>query len=152
MERLTDRTRAQKIKENADKLKAAGVAVSPDHELYIRLAEYENAEELQNQRENLCAEIINHYGVRKQERQLVEECAELIQAMTKLQRAYESGEAGKIDKALHNLESEVADVEIMLQQIKSRYINWGTESMIDYKLNRQLKRIEDEIEREGGNE
>lgn len=45
MERLTDRTRAQKIKENADKLRAAGVAVSPDHELYIRLAEYENAEE-----------------------------------------------------------------------------------------------------------
>lgn len=45
MERLTDRIRAQKIKENADKLRAAGVAVSPDHELYIRLAEYENAEE-----------------------------------------------------------------------------------------------------------
>ena len=45
MERLTDRIRAQKIKENADKLRTAGVAVSPDHELYIRLAEYENAEE-----------------------------------------------------------------------------------------------------------
>lgn len=45
MERLTDRVRAQKLKDNADKLKAAGFAVSPDHELYIRLAEYENAEE-----------------------------------------------------------------------------------------------------------
>ena len=45
MDRLTDRVRAQKIKENADKLRTAGVAVSPDHELYIRLAEYENAEE-----------------------------------------------------------------------------------------------------------
>ena len=46
MERLTDRVRAQKLKDNADKLKAAGFAVSPDHELYIRLAEYENAEEM----------------------------------------------------------------------------------------------------------
>ena len=141
MERLTDRKRAQTLKDNAEKLEAAGFAVESSHKIYIRLAEYEDAEELQNQRENSCSEIINHYGVRKQERQLVEECAELIQAMTKLQRAYESGEAGKIDKALHNLESEVADVEIMLQQIKSRYITWGTESMIDYKLARQIDRI-----------
>lgn len=46
MERLTDRVRAQKLKDNADKLKAAGFAVSPDHELYIKLAEYEDAEEM----------------------------------------------------------------------------------------------------------
>ena len=45
MERLTDRVRAQKLKDNADKLKAAGFAVSPDHELYIKLAKYEDAEE-----------------------------------------------------------------------------------------------------------
>lgn len=142
MERLTDRKRAQTLKDNAEKLKAVGFAVESSHAIYIKLAEYEDADELKTQRENSCAEIINHYGIRKQERQLVEECAELIQAMTKLQRAYESGEAGKIDRARHNLEGEIADVEIMLQQIKSRYVSWGTEKMIDYKLNRQLERIQ----------
>ena len=45
MERLTDRTRAQKIKENADKLRAAGVAVETAHAEYIRLSAYEDAEE-----------------------------------------------------------------------------------------------------------
>ena len=59
MDRLTDRVRAQKIKENADKLRAAGVAVSPDHELYIRLAEYENAEE--DGRLNEYQKLLIHY-------------------------------------------------------------------------------------------
>lgn len=141
MKRLTDRQIVSKLKGHANSMRVMGRKPSISALQYIKLAEYEDAEELQSQRKKLCTEIINHYGARKQERQLVEECAELIQAMTKLQRAYENGEAGKIDKALHNLESEVADVEIMLQQIKSRYITWGTESMIDYKLARQLDRI-----------
>lgn len=56
MKRLTDRVRAQKLKDNADKLKAAGFAVSPDHELYIKLAEYENAEEEKQESEQCLKE------------------------------------------------------------------------------------------------
>lgn len=45
MERLTDRKRAQTLKDNAEKLEAAGFAVESSHKIYIRLAEYEDAEE-----------------------------------------------------------------------------------------------------------
>lgn len=149
MERLTDRTRAQKIKENAEKLRAAGVAVSPDHELYIRLAEYENAEEVTVKRTEKCKTIFNYYGVISQLWMLAEECAELIQAVSKWQRIADD----KVEKCLIE---EAADVKIMLWQLEIMISQLNkTNKMnetIDYKLDRQLKRIEDEIEREGGNE
>lgn len=83
----------------------------------------------------ICHSICKHYGIESQRRQLVEECAELIQAITKLERYNED------IKELNNLFSEIADVEIMLEQIKDYYSNWSTERLIDYKLNRQLDRI-----------
>lgn len=46
MERLTDRKTAAVLKENAEKLQAAGFAVDISNLRYIKLAEYENAEEL----------------------------------------------------------------------------------------------------------
>ena len=150
MERLTDRTRAQKIKENADKLRAAGVAVSPDHELYIRLAEYENAEEISARRKEKCKEILNYYGAESQLRELAVECADLlIQAVSKWQKIAD-------DKGEEHLIEEAADVKIMLWQLQymisldgeARKMN----EIIDYKLDRQLMRIAEEIENEGGDD
>lgn len=46
MERLTDRKTAAALKENAEKLQAAGFAVDMSNLRYIKLAEYEDAEEL----------------------------------------------------------------------------------------------------------
>lgn len=45
MERLTDRATAEALKANAEKLRAAGLEPSEMDKRYIKLAEYENADE-----------------------------------------------------------------------------------------------------------
>ena len=64
--------------------------------------------------------IAEHYGYEAQSNQLVEECAELIQAVSKYRRAGGNGQitTKKADIALENLVEEIVDVEIMLEQIK----------------------------------
>lgn len=57
-----------------------------------------------------CFEILKHYGFDNQKHILAEECAELIQAVCKTRR---SGE-----KVSDNFIEELADVEIMITQIK----------------------------------
>ncbi len=93
-------------------------------------------------------EILNYYGDQKQRRQLVEECAELIQAVTKLERAQESGDVGKITEKVLELVGELVDVRIMLQQITMSLFQDVSKDMIneqmEYKLQRQLDRIERE--------
>lgn len=61
-----------------------------------------------------------HYGYEAQSNQLVEECAELIQAVSKYRRARGTGQETPLKEqvALDNLIEEIADVEIMLEQIK----------------------------------
>lgn len=46
MERLTDRKTAAALKENCEKLQAAGFAVDMSNLRYIKLAEYEDEEEM----------------------------------------------------------------------------------------------------------
>ena len=50
---------------------------------------------------------IKVYGVSNQENMAIEECAELIQAINKKHRGMQ-----------HNIPEEIADVEIMLEQLK----------------------------------
>lgn len=50
---------------------------------------------------------IHSFGEEVQERQAIEECSELIQAICHKQRGRE-----------HNIAEEIADVEIMLDQLK----------------------------------
>lgn len=50
---------------------------------------------------------IRTFGEEAQERQAIEECSELIQAICHKQRGRE-----------HNIAEEIADVEIMLEQLK----------------------------------
>lgn len=87
-----------------------------------------------------CHRILEHYGIESQRRILVEECAELIQAISKVERN------GSTTEMIRNLFAEIADVEIMLEQVKHYYSEYGTERLIDYKLNRQLERIKKESE------
>ena len=93
-------------------------------------------------------EILSYYGEDKQRRQLIEECAELIQAVTKLERAQESGDIGKITEKTLELVEELVDVRIMVQQITMSLFQDVTKDMIyeqmEYKLQRQLDRIEHE--------
>ena len=65
--------------------------------------------------------VADFYGYEEQSNQLIEECAELIQALSKYRRA--SGKGQPIadyqkTTVLDNIIEEIADVEVMLEQIK----------------------------------
>ena len=100
--------------------------------------------------------IANTYGYDAQSRQLIEEMAELTVAINKLWR-HEQSVKSKDDyemeeiliitdkniECLQNIHSELADVEIMITQLK--YLmncEKEVEQIIEQKLNRQLERIE----------
>lgn len=97
------------------------------------------------ERQIKCRKIFEHYGIRSQRRQLVEECAELIQAVCKLERsAYDYGREG-FDEARKNFISELADVAIMIEQMKLCCAGIDKfDKEVDAKLDRQLGRIGDE--------
>ncbi len=79
--------------------------------------------------------IVDFYGGDKQLRQLQEECAELIVAINKRLR-YGS------TKAFVNLIEELADVEIMVEQIKYYYRIKDNVNDVKYgKINRQFDRM-----------
>lgn len=88
-----------------------------------------------------------YYGYEAQSLQLIEECAELIQAVNKYRRAVarlrEPVAEDKKAVALDNLVEEIADVEIMLEQVK--YLLQIPEEDIQaiklYKVNRTKERI-----------
>lgn len=85
--------------------------------------------------------IFQHYGLDNQLRILQEECAELIQAVSKYQRAQD---AGNYLQAKTALMEEVADVEIMITQIVSVFSGIALSTIVDSKLDRQLTRIRKE--------
>lgn len=77
--------------------------------------------------------IADHYGKSVHKLKCCEECAELIQAILK-------GDVKAIT-------SEMADVEITLEELKYHYGNAdAVKQMKDYKLERQLARIREEEE------
>lgn len=65
--------------------------------------------------------IADHYGYEAQSRQLIEEMAELTQAINKMWRV-DATPCGKTDKshveAYKHIIEEIADVEICLEQVK----------------------------------
>ena len=87
--------------------------------------------------EKRVGEILRHYGEQAQRRQLVEECAELIQAVTKYERT------GR-PSAWYNFIEEMADVEIMLEQMRQTLTENERDTLqriTNAKINRQLTRI-----------
>ena len=95
--------------------------------------------------------IANHYTFKKQSGQLIEECAEIIQAIRKYNR-FEEGlvtdediltSANDSNMLIQNIIEEIADVEIMLEQTKYLlHINPDAiEKIKENKVDRQLKRI-----------
>ena len=86
--------------------------------------------------------IFQHYGFDNQLRILQEECAELIQAVSKYQRAQNAGKP--VLQAKTALMEEVADVTIMITQITSVFSGIALSTIVDSKLDRQLARISKE--------
>lgn len=83
-----------------------------------------------------CKSIANHYGRESQVLIAIEEMSELTKELCKYFRRY--------DRKKEIIE-EVADAQIMLEQIIELFgINNEVDSMVDYKLNRQIRRMEQE--------
>lgn len=93
--------------------------------------------------------IAEHYGYESQSRQCIEEMAELTQVINKFWRACGNGQATEKDvgECLENIQEEMADVQIMLLQM-IRFLGNGSGrkvfEIMEQKLDRQLKRIEEE--------
>lgn len=98
-------------------------------------------------REEKIRTIARHYGYDAQSRQCIEEMAELTQAINKYWRKCGNGQStGKSKKeCMDNLIEEIADVQIMLEQMKF-FLAAGHDvnCIIDEKLDRQIERINNE--------
>lgn len=95
----------------------------------------EKCDSAYNQQKSL-EKIATHYGVTNQLNMMIEEMAELTQAICKNRREYPD--------AYENLKEELADVMIVANQL---YILLGSEkidAIMQNKIDRQLKRIEEE--------
>lgn len=92
--------------------------------------------------------IVNYYGTCHQLGILQEECAELIQAVSKYLRSdgeYAYNSRGRIE----NIVEEIADVEIMLSQIIIAFnIAERVENAIGVKLERQMNILAEERAKE----
>ena len=93
--------------------------------------------------------ITNHYSFKTQREILVEECAELIQAVQKLKRREKQVLDIANTTAMQNYIEELADVSIMIEQM----IQYMSPRLLgDYlvaitnKLDRQLQRIREETQ------
>ena len=88
--------------------------------------------------------IADHYGL-KQIGQAAEELAELIVALHHYERVYNSGLDASIRQTYTHVAEEIADVEIMLDQIK--YILNIPEPLIadwkQYKIGRAFEGLEE---------
>lgn len=96
---------------------------------------------------NKLMQIADFYGRDNQFEQTEEECAELIHAIQRYKRALKTGKLPIIIQAEQAVLRERADVQIMLRQLV--YIESDKAKLkaaMRAKVNRQLKRIDEEIE------
>ena len=89
------------------------------------------------------AAIMAHYGTEPQKDILIEECAELIQAVEKTRRF------GEPPELTADMVEEMADVYIMIMQFESimgPYWSGVFDRTVEDKLVRQMDRISEEVE------
>ncbi|WLD76148.1 MazG nucleotide pyrophosphohydrolase domain-containing protein [Mogibacterium neglectum] len=84
---------------------------------------------LENANAEMGRKVWEHYGEEAQTKKLVEELAELITAIAR--------------EDTRAIREEMADVEVMIMQFKQG-LNIDTLPIMNYKLHRQLARIENE--------
>lgn len=95
--------------------------------------------------------IAEHYGFASQSIMLIEEMAELTKSITKFRRVIEGYQPPSkpisADKAMESVVEEMADVEIMLEQLK--HLLHIPDEMITTVKFVKVKRTLDIIEQEG---
>lgn len=85
-----------------------------------------------------CRAIANFYGIDSQSLIAIEEMSELTKELCKDQRGYDRNK---------DIIEELADVSIMIEQLIALYdCEKEVSDMIDFKVNRQLRRMEHERE------
>ena len=84
-------------------------------------------------------EIVIHYGTKTQRLKAIEELTELAEVLIK--------DINKREYHRADVREEVADVQIMLLQLKEiyRFTDEELEKMIDSKIRRTMRRVKDEI-------
>ena len=87
------------------------------------------------------AKVIARYGADAQAMVHMEECAELIQAVSKMRRAANAGKDD--DAARYNLVEEIADCLICMKQVQDIYgiSDHDIQLMVDRKCRRQEARL-----------
>ena len=81
--------------------------------------------------------LINHYGTKKQQDIAIEELAELQKAIIKYRRE-------PSDKTKEAVVEEIADVQVMLEQLKMIFsCRSKIDAIMDAKIDRQIKRVMD---------
>lgn len=96
--------------------------------------------------EKKCLEIARYYGFDAQTNQLIEECAELIQAINKYKRKHIGGQPLDVQVSTWNqVVEEIADVEVMLCQIKQLFgiTEHEVEDVAERKIERTMMRMEE---------
>lgn len=107
-----------------------------------RLERSANACKMAPDDERIMQQAIETYGVQAQCDVAIEEMAELTKAIMKIRRVADDYE--KTQSALDNLLEEIADVDIMVDQLK---IMWGSREVEEYrrkKLERLERRLQDD--------
>ena len=87
--------------------------------------------------------IADYHGVEDQCGVLQEECAELIQALSKILRARRDGDGDMTDALLTHVMEEIADTYIMMQQVAYllKIEKKDIDAMIKYKIMREIGNI-----------
>lgn len=91
-------------------------------------------------RNEILKQAIAIYGGDAQTDVCIEECGELIKALLKYRRYERFGQTCD-EQALANIREEIADVQIMIDQMRLIYGDTVQEEI--YKLERLVKRIEE---------
>ncbi len=96
----------------------------------------------------ICREASILYGEELQLTVAMEECAELIQAISKFKRMVKCKDKRLTSKIIDNLASEVADVNIMVFQISEILIGSGFSKKVEDFENYKLTRLGERIKRD----
>ena len=95
-------------------------------------------------------QIINHYGIRNQQRKLNEEVFELNEAIINREcyedyLPYEYADQDYRNYLKGHITEEIADIEVMLLQFKEYYQIDGNDILriMNEKIDRQLRRMEE---------
>lgn len=148
LERLRGKLNADRLENELLKNHIGGKCVTAQYAEGAHAADQPNhfadASEKVPDDERIMQQAIKTYGVQAQCDVAVEEMAELTKAIMKLRRV--ADDYGKTQVALENLLEEIADVDIMIDQLK---IMWGPKQVEEYRR-KKLERLERRMEEQHG--